>query len=362
MKTRKHKLAFKFLLLLIIAVNMPLNLFADAYQNPGGIQDYSNGLIYGYTSNYNELYVIHVSDTTIGILNIPSEVKWEDYYGYYKTSKVTSIHGIDYETWNPYTIFYPLYLQCINIPETVTSIKEGIFFPHYLRITSGPDIYDDSHLAELMEINVDPANPNFTSVDGVLYNKDKSVLIACPPARTECDIPASVTQIANYAFAGCRNMKSLTIPNTITQIGASAFEDCVNLQNITIPESVSAIGDHAFKDCKSLVAIDLPNSLDSIGEHMFENCKSLVSVKLPTSLTSLGNYSFMDCESLVSIDLPASLNSIGDYVFENCKSLASVDLPASLTSIGEHAFENCKSLVSVKLPTSLTSLGNYSFM
>lgn len=124
-----NKIACKFLLLLVIAVNMPLKLFAYPYENAGGIQDYSNGLVYDYTrGNSDELYVNHVSDTTIGILNIPSEVKWTDYYGYYKTSKVTSIHGINYETWNPYSIFYPLYLQCINIPETVTSIEEGIFF------------------------------------------------------------------------------------------------------------------------------------------------------------------------------------------------------------------------------------------
>ncbi len=344
---------------------MPLQLFAgNIRETAGGIYDYSNGLVYDHTSgNYEELYVTYVCDTTIGIINIPSEVKWMDYWGYDKTSKVTSIQGISYKIWEPYyLISYPLYLRIINIPETVVSIKEGIFKPYYDRYTQYEEwYYDDSKVAELMEINVDPDNPNYASVDGVLYNKDKSVLIAYPPAKTEFDIPASVTQIANYAFSGCRNLKSLVIPNSVTQIEAYAFEGCTNLENITIPESVSSVGNYAFKDCKSLVSIDLPDALTSIGDYAFSGCTALKSIVIPNTVTQIGFHAFDGCENLENISIPESVASIGDYAFSGCSSLKSLTIPNTVTQIGSHAFDGCANLEAISIPESVASIGDYAF-
>ena len=283
MKNKKiTKIYIKFLLLLIVAVNMPLNLFAQLKW------DYSGGILYNYKgwnyyNNAGILSVYGILDPNLRNLNIPSKTQLSG-----SPYVVTSLEGIGCRAEGD--IFYPWSLQSIRIPETVKSISEGVFRPYHAR-QSILEQYAGS-ISELSEIIVDPDNPNYTDVDGVLYNKDKSVLIACPPTKTECDIPATVTQIANYAFSGCRNLKSLTIPESVTQIGPSTFEGCTNLETITIPESVTSIGNLAFEDCKSLVSIALSGSPISIGDHAFKNCESLVSVDISDSPTSIGDYAF----------------------------------------------------------------------
>ncbi len=363
MKTKNfNRIAFKFLLLLIVAVNMPLQLFAgNIRETAGGIYDYSNGLVYDHTSgNYEELYVTYVCDTTIGIINIPSEVKWMDYWGYDKTSKVTSIQGISYKIWKPYYfVSYPLYLRIINIPETVVSIKEGIFKPYYERSTQHETYYDDSKVAELMEINVAPDNPNYTSVDGVLYNKDKSVLIAYPPAKTEFDIPASVTQIANYAFSGCRNLKSMVIPNTVTQIGSHAFDGCANMENISIPESIASIGDYAFSGCSALKSMVIPNTVTQIGSHAFDGCANMENISIPESIASIGDYAFSGCSALKSMVIPNTVTQIGSHAFDGCANLETISIPETVTSIGDYAFSGCTGLKSLVIPAA--QIGAYAF-
>ncbi len=348
METKKHKLAFKFLLLLVLAVNMPLYLFADDYWYGDKFYSYSDGILYTSYYSRTNLFVIGTLSAELRNMDIPSKI--EDRY-------VIKIESIECRVEDD--IFYPWSLQSIRIPETVTSIEKGVFRSYHAR-QSKLEQYAGS-ISELAEIIVDPENPKYTDVDGVLYNKDKSVLIACPPTKTECDIPATVTQIADHAFSGCRNLKSLTIPNSVTQIGPCTFEGCTNLETITIPESVTSIGYYAFEDCESLASIDISGSEISIGKYAFLNCKSLASINFSGSDISIGEYAFKDCKSLASIDLSDSGISIGKYAFENCESLASISLSGSPISIDYKAFADCKSLVSISLSGSKISTNYNAF-
>jgi len=198
-------------------------------------------------------------------------------------------------------------LTSINIPNSVTSIGERAFFscdsltsitiPN--SVTSIGD-YAFSYCKSLTSINVNSNNNYYTSVNGVLFNKNKTEIMQYPRGKTENAyiIPNSVTSIGDYAFYNCKGITSITIPDGVTSIGDYAFYYCDSLKSVTIGNSVTSIGDSAFSVCESLESITIPDSVISIGDYAFSNCKSLTSINIPDSVTSIGNSAFRYCSRL----------------------------------------------------------------
>ena len=180
----------------------------------------------------------------------------------------------------------------------------------------------------------------------VLFNKDKTTLIAYRSKEKNYIIPNSVTYIGNDAFFDCKSLTSINIPNSVTNIGDSAFCGCSSLTSINIPNGVTNIGSHAFSSCKSLTSINIPDGVTNIGSHAFSSCKSLTSINIPNSVTYIGNLAFNNCESLTNINIPNSVTNIGNFAFSWCKSLTSINIPDSVTYIGNCAFGLCSSLPS----------------
>jgi hypothetical protein len=210
--------------------------------------------------------------------------------------------------------------------------------------------------------DVSSDNANFSSENGVLFNKNKSVLIQCPHYKSgNYVIPSSVTSLGDYAFRRCFSLTSITIPASITSIKDYAFFRCEALTSITIPNSVTSIGDYAFWMCWALTSITIPNSVTSIGDYAFSDCRALTSITIPGSVTSIGDYAFYSCSSLTSITIPGSVTSIGDYAFYSCSSLTSVTISNGVTSIGNYAFAGCSNLISITIPNGVTSIGNGAF-
>lgn len=151
-------------------------------------------------------------------------------------------------------------LETIELPSTISSIGDRAF-------------YDTP---ALKSINVHNENTNYVSVDGVLYNKDKTVLIAYPAAKTntEFTVPNTVTEIAEAAFQGAKNLKTINLPSNLTKIGNNAFRGCLALETINLPASLTKIGASAFRDCKSLENVNLNDSID-FGKNAFNGCSAL---------------------------------------------------------------------------------------
>ena len=108
----------------------------------------------------------------------------------------------------------------------------------------------------LTDIIVYSDNNDYASIDGIVYNKDTSTLICCPPARKSVSIPNHVTAINDRAFWYCKALTSATMPNTMTTIGKFTFFGCTTLTSITIPNSVTTICDYVFMQCYALETIE----------------------------------------------------------------------------------------------------------
>ena len=240
-------------------------------------------------------------------------------------------------------------LTSITIPNGVTSIGDGAF----------------SGCESLTTIEVGAGNMNFTGINGVLFNAEKTVLVAYPAGKAGANytIHDGVTSIRASAFSHCSSLTGITIPQSVTTIGSSAFYKCTSLTSITIPDSVTGIGGAAFWGCASLTSITIPDSVTSIGSNNFYGCTSLTSITIPDSVTSIGWSAFRFCRSLTSITFEknSKLASIDDYAFYFCKSLTSITIPDRVASIGNWAFSECTSLTDIDIPNSVTSIGDWAF-
>lgn len=179
-------------------------------------------------------------------------------------------------------------LTSINIPQTVTSIGYGAF----------------SECTGLTNIIVAADNQNYTSVDGVLYNKEKTILIACPGGLTSINIPQGVTSIGNDAFAFCSNLSSINIPESVTSIGNQAFWG-TGLTGIAIPEGVTSIGDWAFCDCSDLTSIIFKSSTTTIddNEYTIPETTTIIGYTGSTAEAYAVNYGrdFVDIKSTIAV-------------------------------------------------------------
>jgi hypothetical protein len=171
-----------------------------------------------------------------------------------------------------------LSLANVTIPNSVSSIAGQAFSFCYslTNVTIGKSVASIGEEAfywcsSLTVITVDPQNTNYSSVDGVLFNKSQTALIQYPisKAGTSYTLPNSLTNIGDYAFADC-NLTSVMIPNNITSIGVEAFYECSSLTNVMIGNSVTSIEEWAFAGC-GLTSVYFKGNAPNLGYNAFDN-------------------------------------------------------------------------------------------
>ncbi len=199
-------------------------------------------------------------------------------------------------------------LTSVTIGSSVTTIGDFAFYvcPGLTSVTIPASVttigVDPFGSCPLSAITVDPGNPAYSSVAGVLFDKSQTTLIEYPAGKAgSYTIPSSVTSIGLDAFWACTSLTSVTIPNSVTNIGDDAFGECISLTNVTIPNSVTSIGDYAFSYCTSLTSVTIGSSVSSIGDYVFSGCTSLTSIAIPNNVTSIGDYAFNNCTSLTAV-------------------------------------------------------------
>jgi len=193
-------------------------------------------------------------------------------------------------------------LTSVTIPSNVTSIGDEAFsdtgltsvtIPSNVTSIGNEAFYD---CTSLTSITVSALNPSYSSVAGVLFNNNQTVLIQYPAseAGSSYTIPSSVSVISNYAFFSCESLTSVTIPTGVTSIGQQAFEFCKGLPSVTIPNSVTSIGEWAFQYCTNLTSATFMGNAPTMGTGVFLSTASGFTVDYYNGTTGFTSPLWLD--------------------------------------------------------------------
>ena len=217
-----------------------------------------------------------------------------------------------------------------------------------------------------------PTNDKYDGITSTFrwkVKEDGTIVIAelLDKNLTYVEIPAEidgkvVTEIGEFAFNNCENLRKILLPEQVLNIGTGAFTHCHNLQEVILPTGITEIKDETFRCCYGLIKVSLPDSVTKIGKNAFTFCESMESISIPDSVFIIENEAFNYCKMLKEIRLSNQLEKIGERAFYECVSLQSVSLPNSLTTLGECAFYECSNLEEITFSENLSNVGECVFM
>ncbi len=273
------------------------------------------------------------------------------------------------------------YLSSVTISSNVTTIgSEGFAFCFGLTsvaipagVTSiGPGAFLNCH--SLTAFTVDPGNLFFSSLGGVLFDKNQQTLIIFPVGLSGSYIvPNGVVTIGPDAFFLCVNLTSVTMPASVTTLDDQAFGDCSGLTTITLGAGVNQISTSAFGGCTQLTAINVnPTNavLSSIAGVVFDKSQTTLiqfppgypgSYTTPGSVTSIAPYAAEDC-ALSALTLATGVTNIGELAFQGCGNLTSMTILSPVTSLGIFTFADCSRLATVIIHGGVSSFGVDAFI
>ena len=297
----------------------------------------------------------------------------------------------------------------IKVPEEVTNISDKSF-KRVKAIYIGENV-ETVHRVEVEWFDASEDNPNFSSVDGVLFNKDKTELVRYPVLREskEYEVPLFCKTIKKEAFYGAKKLESIILHDAINieefgfykanrlktikwagekysdntwppsvKMARRAFCDC-SISNIVLLDGIEEVGT-SFWGCpiesivipntvktlalgalENLNEITIPDSVETLGDYAFSSCKRITSVVIPDSVKTIGKGCFDGCKSLRYVRLPSEIDHIPNSCFWDCENLESIVLPKGIKIIDQYAFFGCEKLTAIELPDGLETIVDSAF-
>ena len=264
---------------------------------------------------------------------------------------------------NPLLNVYGSYAQTIVLPNSITHIGDYAF-----EANGCPSINIPESLQEIGEC----AFANATCIKDLVL--PQGVTAIGQGAFSGCSITSLttssyLTKIPSQAFINCTSLSTIVISSSVQQIGTNAFAGCKVLSEITIPSSVRKIDEYAFSDCSGLINVTIGKNTSTatmeIGQSVFQGCTSLTKVSIGSEVKLLGYESFNGCSNLKTLVLGSNKTNgtmnINYRSFANCTSLSSLTMGSEVNEIGSEAFLSCTHLQSLTIPGTVTLVGESAF-
>ena len=276
--------------------------------------------------------------------------------------------------------FYEHYYT-LNIPASVTEI----------------DITGGAIRGNCMAVNVAEGNENYASIDGVLFNKEKTELLMYPRQMKQAayTIPDGVTSIGYLAFNTQKYIKEIVFSDSVENVESAAFSSISNLEKVTLSKNLKRIEENAFGFNYKLKNVELPEGIEYIGQSAFAACHVLTEAHIPASVTEMDYGVFRYCLALETLTvaednpryemrdgmlydkkdmilkhcmnldveemiIPEGTKGIDPYTFSNAL-FKSVIVPEGVELIRENVFDGCQNLTTIDLPTTLTKVEDWAF-
>lgn len=234
-------------------------------------------------------------------------------------------------------------LERIKLPASLTELGQWVF----------------SDCKSLSAIDVDSGSHTYCSDDGVLYNKEQTVLVAYPAGKSGSRfvVPSQVVKIGDAAFLFCEQLSQIVLHDQVEEIGNDAFWDC-GIAEIYLGKNLKRVGDCAFGLTKLTEATLL--SRIEWGEGVFSRCSCLTRAEVEEGIAAIPARTFENCISLAAVSLPSSLLAIEHGAFEDT-GLKNLVLPKKVKTIGSRAFYQSEYMESIVIPASVEEIGEDVF-
>lgn len=245
-----------------------------------------------------------------------------------------------------------------NIPENVESIAATF-------ISS----------SNLSRINVDSNNKYFTSVDGILFDKDSTRLIKYPENRdgSSYEVPNTVNTIDANAFGSCKNLQTIVIADSVEKIGDSAFYGS-KLKTINLGGGITNINNKPFYGALNLTNINVITENDKYesengvlfnkGKTILIKCPPAIIngevYEIPNTVVEIGPQSFYRSQ-IKNVIIPSSVKKIGSESFFQCYNLEELNLSEGLERIEWRALQQCNKIKTIVVPSSVTYIDKECF-
>ncbi len=235
-------------------------------------------------------------------------------------------------------------LRSVTLPETIRYIGAMAFentpnLTGTMTISKNVEEIGTQAFANcnISNIEVDEANEYFSSEDGVLYDKEQTLLMAFPTFSeiTTLEVPATVQSVDTYAFYYTSRLKEVIFPEGFTTVSRYAFHSS-SVERVVFPETLTNLGEYSFYTCTSLSDVNLPESITDMGNSIFYGCYALEEVVFPNSITTIPRYACRNCKGLKRVTLGEKVTTVNDYAFEGCTALEEITFPETVTSLGNY--------------------------
>ncbi|WP_055426783.1 leucine-rich repeat protein [Bifidobacterium aesculapii] len=257
------------------------------------------------------------------------------------------------------------------MPDSLDAVGRGAFsnMPNLAKVTVGANVPDKALAAaftgdqKLAEFTVPDSVKHYSVYGGVLFDKDRTTLVAYPnanaqgpadgvytiPSETSSDgFGATVTDVAEYAFFANDSLKGVNFTEGLKTIGDSAFLQ-TQLAQVALPKSMETIAHAAFMNMANLTSVDFGGTV-TVGGSAFYGDPVLTDLNMRpeySRLKSFGRLAFGQSPSITKLDFPDSVVELGDAAFSNITALKEVHLGAGITSGVAGVFTGANGLTTI---------------